>query len=285
MNRKTLTVVLSAKLNGTPTNVLLDSGAGVSIMNEHSLKQIMKFVAIDNANEQLLDASGNKMIVLGKVTIDVSLKGSKQPVVQDFRVVNTNECINILPGRDFSQKFGSVTFNFDTHLVKLGKHWFNGVEPVAPQQVTLVDRVCIPPQNEKAIIVKSHHRTAFLVRDFEPTPNLGPEGTYGTYARVIPNAEGVFRITVINFNSKDIELPAGKIVRFLHTAGPAISVVSGRETDSCASWQILPHQQIQIGMKLTLVNKNNSLLESLAARIFLLPILNILSKTLFLCTK
>ena len=76
--------------NGIPTTLLLDSGAGVSIIDEHSLKQIMKFTAMANASEKLLDASGNKMIVLGKVTIEVSLKGSEQPVVQDFRVVNAN---------------------------------------------------------------------------------------------------------------------------------------------------------------------------------------------------
>ena len=254
-NRKTSTVVLSAQLNGTPTNVLLDLGAGVSIIDEHSLTQIMKSAAMDNANEQLLDASGNKLIVLGKVTIEIFPKESEQPVAQDFRVVNTNSCVNILLGRDFLQKFGSVTFNFDTHMVKLGKHWFNGVELAAPQKVTLVDRVCIPPRTEQTINVKSHHRTAFLVRDFEPTPILGPQGTYGTYARVIPNAEGIFRIAIINVNSKDIELPAGKIVGFLHPAGPAISVVSGHEPDSCASRLISPHQQIQMGTKLTPVEQ------------------------------
>ena len=95
---------------------------------------------------------------------------------------------------------------------------FNGVALDAPQKVTLVDMVCIPLRTEQTIIVKSHHRAAFLVRDFEPTPILGPQGTYGTYARVIPNAEGVFWIAVSNVNSKDIELPASKIVGFLHLA-------------------------------------------------------------------
>ena len=132
-------------------------------------------------------------------------------------------------------------FNFHTHMVKLRKHKLNGVELDTLQKVTLVDRVCMPPRKDQTIIVISHQRTAFTVRYFELTPILGPRGVYSTYARAIPNAEGVFRIRVINVNSKDNELPAGKI----------IAVASGHEPDSCASRPNSPNHQIQMGMKLT----------------------------------
>ena len=115
MNRKTLMVIFSTKLNCIPTNVLWDSGVEVSIINQHSLKQIIKSTAMDNAKEQLLEESGNKIIALGKVTIEVSLEGSELPEVQDFQVVSTNACIKLLLGCDFLYKCGSITFSFDTH--------------------------------------------------------------------------------------------------------------------------------------------------------------------------
>ena len=115
-DRNVSTVILKAELNGQLTNVLLDSGAGVSIIDERSLNRLKGSAAISNLDEDLIDASGNKMDIVGKVCIKVLIKGSRQPVFHEFRVVNTNRCTNILLGRDFLKRFGSVTFDFETFL-------------------------------------------------------------------------------------------------------------------------------------------------------------------------
>ena len=75
------------------------------------------------------------MDILSKVCIKVLIKGSRQPVFHEFRVVDTNRCTNILLGRDFLKRFGSVTFDCETNRVKLGNLWFSGLEITTPQRV------------------------------------------------------------------------------------------------------------------------------------------------------
>ena len=86
-DRNVSTVILKAELNGQLTNMLLDSGAGVSIIDERSLNRLKGLAAISNLDENLIDASGNKMDIVGKVCIKVLIKGSRQPVFHEFRGV------------------------------------------------------------------------------------------------------------------------------------------------------------------------------------------------------
>ena len=116
------TVILKAELNGQLTNVLLDSGAGVSIIDERSLNQLKGSVEKFHVGENLIDASGNRMDIVGKFRIKALIKGSRQPIFHEFRVVNTNMCTSILLGRDFLKRFGLVTFDFETNKVKLGNN-------------------------------------------------------------------------------------------------------------------------------------------------------------------
>ena len=247
---------MKAELNGQLTNVLLDSGAGVSIIDERSLKRLKGSATRSNLDENLIDASGNKMDIVGKVCIKVLIKGSRQPVLHEFRVVNTNMCTNILLGRDFLKRFGSVTFDFETNRVKLGKMWFSGLELTTPQRVRLPEKVTIPARTEQTVAVKCSPKTAFLVGDFEPTPIDGITGTYGTYARVIPNAEGVFKIAIVNVNSDDVELPSRKTIGFLNPAGSDVFITSGPDTTTRASTSPAPPQQYQTGAQLSAEEKD-----------------------------
>eukprot|EP00794_Sanderia_malayensis_P008440 gene8440-9341_t len=140
-----------------------DSGAGVSIIDKRSLHRLKGSATISNLDENLIDASGNKMDIVGKVCIKVLIKGSRRPVFHEFRVVNTNMCTNILLGRDFLKRFRSVTFDFKTNRVKLGSMWFSGLELTTPQRVRLPEKTIIPARTEQTVIVKCSPKTAFLV--------------------------------------------------------------------------------------------------------------------------
>eukprot|EP00794_Sanderia_malayensis_P019311 gene19311-21235_t len=107
----------------------------------------------------------------------------------------------------------------------------------------------------RAISVSSR-KTAFLVGDFEPLHIGGITGTYGTYARVIPNVEGVFMIAIVNVNSDDVELPPRKTIRFLHPAGSDAFVVSGPNTTTCATTPPAPPQQYQMGAQLSVEERD-----------------------------
>ena len=247
---------MKAELNGQLTNVLLDSGAGVSIIDERSLNRLKGSATIVNVDENLIDASGNKMDIAGKIRIKVLIKGSRQHVFHEFRVVNTKTCTNILLGRDFLKRFGSVTFDFQKNRVKLGDLWFSGLELTTPQRVRLPEKITIPARTEQTIMVKGTPKTAFLVGDFEPTRIDGITGTYGTYARVIPNAEGAFKIANVNFNSDALELPSRKTIAFLNPAGSAVSVASYPANTTCASPSPDPLPQFQTGAQLSAAERD-----------------------------
>ena len=88
------------KLNDHTTNALLDTGAGKSVIDHGSLTAIGLEDKIRNNEDDLLNASGNQMDIIGEVDIDVKFNG--QVVVQTFKVLNTETFSNILLGRDFS---------------------------------------------------------------------------------------------------------------------------------------------------------------------------------------
>ena len=179
----------------------------------------------------------------------VLIKGSNQPNFQEFHVVNTKRCTNILLGRDFLQRFGSVTFDFETNWVKLAHQWFSGLELKTPQRVRLCDKSTIPARTEQTVIAKCNLKTAFLVGDFEPAHIEGVTGTYGTYARIIPNADGAFKIAIVNVKSSDIVLPSRKTVGFLHPAGTDVSVIL--DPVQRASPSPDPPQKFQVGTQLS----------------------------------
>ena len=79
---------MKAELNGKLSNVLLDSGAGVSIIDENYLKQIDSSAVISKVTDNLVNASGHKMNILGRVKLKVFIKGSTTPLFQDFRVIS-----------------------------------------------------------------------------------------------------------------------------------------------------------------------------------------------------
>ena len=69
------TVVLKAIIDNHLTTALLDSGAGVSIIDSESLKRLNITKHVTPTIDTLIDASGNQMNILGKVTLTILIKG------------------------------------------------------------------------------------------------------------------------------------------------------------------------------------------------------------------
>ena len=112
------TVVLKAIIDNHLTNVLLDSGAGVSIIESESLKRLNITKHVTPTLDTLIDASGNQMNILGKVTLTILIKGMYCTKSQEFHVIQTNRAANILLGRELMEKFGSMTLDFQHNRVR-----------------------------------------------------------------------------------------------------------------------------------------------------------------------
>ena len=106
-------------------NAILDSGAGCFIIDSGSLETIGLKDNINSCGSRLINASGDKMNIVGVVNINVQIIGVK-PVIHEFKVLDAKSYNNILIGRDFMKLFGSVKFDFDSNRVRLGHSWING---------------------------------------------------------------------------------------------------------------------------------------------------------------
>ena len=212
------TVVLKARLEGVFNNVLLDSGAAVSIIDSKTLANLKLAVKINASSETLTDASGNNMKITGSAALNVNIIGLKKPVLLRFQIIDSHSPVSILLGRDFLQKFGQVTFDFDNNRAKLCPAWIRGGGPEikTPIRVRVAEKTVIPGRSETLIQVKCDTKTAFLEGDFAPTTIAGMTGIYASKTRVIPNSAGVFTMSLLNVSAEDKILTARKPVGTLH---------------------------------------------------------------------
>ena len=101
-------VVVRGMINDNPTNVMLDTGASLSVIDMGTIDH-MKLVdnirSIPNNSPKCIDASGNLMQIIGTVELKVKLVGTANVIIHKFRVLNTQSYSNIIFGRDLMKKY------------------------------------------------------------------------------------------------------------------------------------------------------------------------------------
>ena len=70
----------------------------------------------------------------------------------------------------------------------------------------------ISGRSERVVLVKCKKSSSLQTADFEPVVIEGVSGVYGTRCRVIPDLEGVFKITLLNINEHTISINSRKHV-------------------------------------------------------------------------
>ena len=166
------------------------------------------------------------MKILGKVTLTILIKGIYRPKSQEFRVIQTSRAANILLGRDFMEKFGSMTLDFQHNCVQLGNTWLSGLQINKPQKVRVAETRHIPARTETVVTARCPRSAALLAGDFEPKKPLGAlQGIYGARARSVPASDGVFKVLVMNVTQKDIQLNSRQALGFLNPFGTAVNAV------------------------------------------------------------
>ena len=192
-----LSVFLTVKFGNNSSNALLDTGASCSIMDLGTFGSLGLQYKIIPFNNQLTDASGDNMQILGFSVVEVFIKGHK--FTQEMKILNSKSYRNVILGRDFLSKFSNVQFDFKTQRLKLGPYWYYCVHLKKPSAVLLTDCIELPAPTESVVNVKCRPSIALITADFEPFP-VAPS-IYATHCRVILSIRGEFQIKLLNVNN------------------------------------------------------------------------------------
>ena len=207
-------VVVRGMINDNPTNVMLDTGASLSVIDMGTIDH-MKLVdnirSIPNNSPKCIDASANLMQIIGTVELKVKLIGTANVIIHKFRVLNTQSSSNIIFGRDLMKKYDNIEFDFTNNRIRVGRNWLEGIKP-SRQPVRLCNKVTLQPRSENVIQVHCLNQNALTQSDFVPKPIPGVTGVYGSKARIIPNIEGKFYVTLLNANSEIVVLKKKLII-------------------------------------------------------------------------
>ena len=211
-------MIIRANINNEPCNAILDSGAGVSIIDAETLDRLnVGKKTVEASRKSLYDASGAKMNISGTITLKVFLPTINKSTEQIFFVLNESANNKILLGTDFMRKFGSVTFDFSKNKVQLGNKWILGKSFSDKKDVRLSSELLVPARSEKIFEIKTDEKFAFLPMEFEPRKIPGASGLYMSRARVNPNTLGYINVSILNVSEKDITIArrtrVGKIIK------------------------------------------------------------------------
>ena len=213
---------VNMKLNNTNVNGTMDTGAGPSVIDFGTLEHIGLAGDMKKPEGGLVNASGDGMEVLGLVDIEVKIQ-NMQAVKHEFKVINTKSYRNILIGRDFMRRYGRVTFDFHKNRIKLGSVIINCVGNVeTPEKVRLLSTTKVPARCEQVVAVRCKKRCALLDLNFEPKV---VDGVFVSKARVVPNVDGVFMVSVLNVSDNEVTINGRKTLGYVHDKDEMIGCV------------------------------------------------------------
>ena len=218
---------MKCSFNGVSAHSIIDSGAGVSVMDLGTFESLkLNRTVIVSSNEILLDASANEMDILGKVPISISIKGSEKEFTHEFRILNYRSYRNVILGRDVMSRFDEVIFDFQNNEITMdGNRIINASLP--GRAVARIDgEITIPPRTELITVVRSSKDSAFITRDFLPTKIPGCAKLYISKARVIPNVDGKFIVTVVNVGNEPTTISKRQVMGHLNEPGEIVAIIS-----------------------------------------------------------
>ena len=127
------------------------------------------------------------------------------------------------------KRFGSVKFDFITNRVQIGRSWVNGLT-MDKKAVRLTEKVPTMARREQIASVRCGDKLALLAGDFTPKPTMNINGIYGPKARVIPNLDGIFQISLLNTTEIDVTINSRKTIGFIR---PTERLACKIDNDSC----------------------------------------------------
>ena len=184
---------------------MIDSGAGCSLITKGILRKLGK-AQLTPSDRTWKDASQNNIKLIGKATLPViinGINGEKLAENIEFYVSDSENGNCLLLGRNFMKRFGSTTFNFDRNEIRLGKTWCSGFK-MHGGRVKLMTDENIPPRCEKLVKARWCNGNGLVTGDFMPSNLINTPGVYATKARVVPNTDGVFLVSLVNIRDEEV---------------------------------------------------------------------------------
>ena len=182
-------VTLGVRVDGVGVAALLDSGASMSVIDEHSVRNVNLGHKIEYTNElDSVSGVGGKALVIGTISVHVDV-GDGQRVRHSLKVLSGVETIVIL-GRDFLSRFPSTEFDWQGGRIRLGSKWktpdvmISGgrqegrvavavlegmVSPSASELRSRINPALDPGAQEKVFNVLWESRSVFAVNPKKPT--------------------------------------------------------------------------------------------------------------------
>ena len=147
-------IVLKTEFNGVMANSILDSGAGVSVMDVGTYEKLKLSDNMKPTNDILRDASGNTMEILGVAKMKVHVIGSSRTFIHEFNILNSRSNHNVIMGRDLMKKFGTVTFDFENDKISLDGRNIKGLSlPNRKVMVRTLEDIEVPARTEQIAFV------------------------------------------------------------------------------------------------------------------------------------
>ena len=116
-----LSVLLPVKIANATLEMILDSGAGPSVIDLGTIRDLGLEKRVIRRVGRVYGVGQNPVELIGNITLEVDI-GDNQVTCHSFGVLHDNSKTRIL-GRDLLKKFGSTEFDWDTHRVRLGTVW------------------------------------------------------------------------------------------------------------------------------------------------------------------
>ena len=89
---------------------------------------------------------------------------------------------------------------------KFGRKWICGVAARSKEKVRLAEESVIPGRSEQVVTVRCTSFHSLRESDFIPVKLRGHHGVFVSKARVSPNMNGGFQVTVMNVTETDVKM-------------------------------------------------------------------------------
>ena len=222
-----LSVVVRAKVENIETNVMLDTGAGVSVIDVGTLERLdlMDRVSTKEWNPKCFDASGNRMKIIGSITLETRLVDSEIILRHKFQVLDIRSYHSIILGRDFMSNYRRVEFDFERNMIKLGQSWLHPIVHNNKQTVRLCEDVTIQSRSEEVIEVRCSMNRCLVTGEYFPKSIPGCRGVYTSKAQVTPDIDGRFFVTVLNVNEHPMKIKKKHLLGHIVKSSEVVNLV------------------------------------------------------------
>ena len=216
---------LKAKVNGVIANLLIDTGATVTIINTKLFKQ-MPDVSLSPSQRDILTANGESLQVEGRAVVDIQFENFQCSNIAVIANINVDGIL----GLDFMRS-QSATIDIERNIVKVQGHEL-GVQmlgQIGCYRVSVSETVTLPPRTESIIDgkVEDNVPVSFEVGLVEPTDDFR-KADKALVGRALVSNSNRIPLRLMNVSSEPKILYQGTIIA---KVSPVDEIQSAESTD------------------------------------------------------